>query len=92
MNPLLKNRTINVTALETNGALQKDYKALVRVNLVNCDKIIKTIIFNKNVSDAPVYVSFPHFLDADPSLLAPFEGLNPSKEKHETIFKVQPVS
>ncbi|XP_045466919.1 scavenger receptor class B member 1 isoform X2 [Harmonia axyridis] len=40
--------------------------------------------------DAPVYVSFPHFFKADPSLSEPFEGLNPSKEKHETYFKVQP--
>ncbi|XP_044764358.1 scavenger receptor class B member 1-like isoform X2 [Coccinella septempunctata] len=40
--------------------------------------------------DAPVYVSFPHFYKADPRLSEPFEGLNPSKEKHETYFKVQP--
>lgn len=40
--------------------------------------------------DAPVYVSFPHFLNADPSLSQPFEGLSPDKEKHESYFKIQP--
>lgn len=41
--------------------------------------------------DAPVYLSFPHFYQADQSLLEPFEGLTPDKEKHETYFKIQPV-
>ncbi|KAG5889692.1 hypothetical protein JTB14_010030 [Gonioctena quinquepunctata] len=40
--------------------------------------------------DAPVYLSFPHFLDADPSLIAGFEGLSPVREKHQTYFKIQP--
>lgn len=43
-------------------------------------------------SDAPVYLSFPHFYDADPSLLTNFDGLKPDKEKHETYFMIQPVS
>ncbi|GBP20291.1 Scavenger receptor class B member 1 [Eumeta japonica] len=41
--------------------------------------------------NAPVYLSFPHFYDAEPSLLEPFEGLNPTKEKHETYFMIQPT-
>ncbi|KAG6457055.1 hypothetical protein O3G_MSEX010083 [Manduca sexta] len=40
--------------------------------------------------NAPVYLSYPHFYDADPSLLAPFEGLNPDKQKHESYFLIQP--
>ncbi|PZC71546.1 hypothetical protein B5X24_HaOG213175 [Helicoverpa armigera] len=40
--------------------------------------------------NAPVYLSFPHFYDADPSLLLPFEGLKPNKKKHETYFMIQP--
>jgi len=40
--------------------------------------------------DAPVYLSFPHFYKAAPELSEPFEGLNPSQEKHETFFKIQP--
>ncbi|XP_018563143.1 scavenger receptor class B member 1 [Anoplophora glabripennis] len=40
--------------------------------------------------DAPVYLSFPHFLDADPNLTKPFEGLSADREKHESYFKIQP--
>ncbi|XP_019869131.1 scavenger receptor class B member 1 isoform X2 [Aethina tumida] len=40
--------------------------------------------------DAPVYLSFPHFLDADPELLSGFQGLNPQREKHQSYFKIQP--
>ncbi|CAG9857529.1 unnamed protein product [Phyllotreta striolata] len=39
--------------------------------------------------DAPVYLSFPHFLDADPALSEPFEGLKADREKHESYFKIQ---
>ncbi|XP_038219846.1 scavenger receptor class B member 1 [Zerene cesonia] len=40
--------------------------------------------------NAPVYLSYPHFYDADPSLLKDFEGLKPEKEKHESYFLIQP--
>lgn len=40
--------------------------------------------------NAPVYLSYPHFYDADPSLLTQFEGLKPDKEKHESYFLIQP--
>ncbi|XP_049883784.1 scavenger receptor class B member 1 [Pectinophora gossypiella] len=40
--------------------------------------------------NAPVYLSFPHFYDADPTLLTHFDGLNPNKQKHETYFMIQP--
>ncbi|XP_028172465.1 scavenger receptor class B member 1 [Ostrinia furnacalis] len=40
--------------------------------------------------NAPVYLSYPHFYEAEPSLLDGFEGLNPRKEKHETYFMIQP--
>lgn len=40
---------------------------------------------------APVYISNPHFYDADPELLDSVEGLTPEREKHETYFKIQPV-
>lgn len=44
------------------------------------------------VTEAPVYLSYPHFYKADPKLLAAVEGLSPKKERHETFFKIQPVS
>lgn len=40
---------------------------------------------------APVYISNPHFFQADPSLIEEVEGLQPDKEKHQTYFKIQPV-
>ncbi|XP_056647456.1 scavenger receptor class B member 1 [Diorhabda sublineata] len=39
--------------------------------------------------DSPVYISFPHFLDADPSLSERFEGLQPNRDKHQSYFKIQ---
>lgn len=41
-------------------------------------------------SDAPIYLSFPHFYKADPTLLDAVDGLKPDPEKHETYFKIQP--
>ncbi|XP_059219774.1 scavenger receptor class B member 1 [Stomoxys calcitrans] len=38
----------------------------------------------------PLAISFPHFLNADPSLLEPIEGLSPNKEKHGSNFALQP--
>ncbi|KAL1502465.1 hypothetical protein ABEB36_007602 [Hypothenemus hampei] len=40
--------------------------------------------------DAPVYLSFPHYLDADPKLLEQVEGLTPQRENHQSYFKIQP--
>ncbi|XP_050524925.1 scavenger receptor class B member 1 [Daktulosphaira vitifoliae] len=39
--------------------------------------------------NAPVYLSFPHFYNADPKLLEDVEGLQPDQEKHETFMKIQ---
>lgn len=41
---------------------------------------------------APVFLSYPHFLQADPALLNSVEGLKPDVEKHQTFFKIQNVS
>lgn len=40
--------------------------------------------------NAPVYLSYPHFYEAEPSLLDGFEGLKPEKKKHATYFLIQP--
>ncbi|KAM7356549.1 scavenger receptor class B member debris buster isoform 1-T2 [Cochliomyia hominivorax] len=39
---------------------------------------------------APVYLSNPHFYQADNSLLESVEGLTPNETEHETYFKIQP--
>ncbi|XKL67214.1 hypothetical protein PGB90_010634 [Kerria lacca] len=38
--------------------------------------------------DAPLYISFPHFFNADPKLLHAIEGLTPNREKHESFIKI----
>lgn len=43
-------------------------------------------------SGAPVYLSFPHFYNADPKLKDAVVGLNPKQDLHESYFKIQPVS
>ncbi|XP_072948437.1 scavenger receptor class B member 1 [Epargyreus clarus] len=40
--------------------------------------------------NAPVYLSYPHFYDAEPTLLDDFEGLSPDRKKHESYFMIQP--
>ena len=42
------------------------------------------------LSEAPVYLSYPHFLNGDPSLVEAVEGLKPDPEVHGTFFKIQP--
>lgn len=44
------------------------------------------------VQEIPVYGSKPHFLDGDPLLLESVEGLNPVREKHDTIIDVEPIT
>lgn len=39
---------------------------------------------------APVYLSFPHFYQADRKLLDAVVGLEPHRELHGTYFKIQP--
>lgn len=42
--------------------------------------------------DAPMFISHPHFYNADPSLLNAVEGLQPSKDKHGLFLDIHPVS
>lgn len=39
----------------------------------------------------PIGLSYPHFLDADPSLGEMVDGLIPDRRKHESYAVVQPV-
>ncbi|KAJ1438553.1 CD36 family-domain-containing protein [Ochromonadaceae sp. CCMP2298] len=38
----------------------------------------------------PVFVSFPHFLNGDPRLVAAVEGLNPQASIHESFLDIEP--
>lgn len=40
----------------------------------------------------PLAITYPHFMNADPSILERFEGLNPDKERHSSTLMLQPVS
>lgn len=51
---------------------------------------IESIFFY--IQDLPVAVSLPHFYNSDPTLLNEVDGLNPIKEKHESVVAMQPVS
>lgn len=41
---------------------------------------------------APVVMSLPHFLYADPVVQDAVYGLNPNKIEHQTILDIEPVS
>ncbi|GJQ78161.1 SCRB5 [Trypoxylus dichotomus] len=40
----------------------------------------------------PIALSYPHFLDADPSLMEMVDGLQPNRGKHGSYFVLQPES
>eukprot|EP00602_Paraphysomonas_sp_CaronLab_P010932 CAMPEP_0185018268 /NCGR_PEP_ID=MMETSP1103-20130426/1045_1 /TAXON_ID=36769 /ORGANISM="Paraphysomonas bandaiensis, Strain Caron Lab Isolate" /LENGTH=614 /DNA_ID=CAMNT_0027548019 /DNA_START=367 /DNA_END=2212 /DNA_ORIENTATION=+ len=42
------------------------------------------------VATLPLFISKPHFLDADPSLVASVRGLTPSTDAHDTYLDVEP--
>lgn len=41
---------------------------------------------------SPVFMSFPHYYAADPFYLNEVQGLEASKEKHESYITLEPVS
>ncbi|NXU87725.1 SCRB1 protein, partial [Xiphorhynchus elegans] len=42
--------------------------------------------------NAPMFISHPHFYNADPSLVSAIEGLNPNKEEHALFLDVHPMT
>ena len=42
--------------------------------------------------DAPIVLSWPHFLHANSSFLKAVDGLNPDQDKHGFYFDIQQVS
>lgn len=41
---------------------------------------------------SPVYLSKPHFLDGDDSLIKTVVGMNPDSDDHDTIIEVEPIT
>jgi hypothetical protein len=59
----------------------------------------RKIRFNSGVFDlsackygAPVLMSFPHFLNADPIYLSSIDGLQPNESKHEFHMAIEPIT
>ena len=48
------------------------------------------IVSMEGCQGAPVIMSTPHFLDADPSLHEAIEGVRPIREKHITFLDIEP--
>lgn len=42
------------------------------------------------VATLPLFISKPHFLDADPVLVASLNGLSPNEEIHDTYIDIEP--
>lgn len=42
--------------------------------------------------DSPVFISHPHFFNADPVLLDYVQGLSPNEEEHGLFIDIHPVS
>ncbi|KFQ25796.1 Scavenger receptor class B member 1, partial [Mesitornis unicolor] len=42
--------------------------------------------------NAPMFISHPHFYNADPALVDAVEGLHPSKDEHELFLDVHPMT
>lgn len=40
--------------------------------------------------DLPLFISWPHFMDADPSYQQAIQGLKPNFEKHQTYLNLEP--
>ncbi|XP_030305890.1 lysosome membrane protein 2 isoform X2 [Calypte anna] len=41
---------------------------------------------------APIFISAPHFYQADPKFIKDIEGMNPKKEYHETFLDINPLT
>ena len=44
------------------------------------------------IPGAPIFLSAPHFYQADQKFVSDIEGMHPTKEYHETFVDINPVS
>ena len=45
-----------------------------------------------HIPGAPIFLSAPHFYQADQKFIEDIEGMHPKKEYHETFLDINPVS
>lgn len=59
----------------------------------NCQEVPSGLL---NVSSCwygvPVFVSYPHFYNADPSYVDAVEGIKPDKDRHEMVIILEPTT
>jgi len=55
-----------------------------------CEICKDGILSLQGCQGAPVVMSTPHFLDADPTLAEAIDGINPDREKHVTYLNLEP--
>ncbi|KAM8716243.1 hypothetical protein ACLKA7_003171 [Drosophila subpalustris] len=77
----------------TGGARSVDNGTLYPENLCFCGaKCVPSGVMNVTACrfDSPVFMSYPHFYNADQYYLDQVEGLQPNKEDHEFYMVVEP--
>ncbi|KAH8403141.1 hypothetical protein KR222_005831 [Zaprionus bogoriensis] len=71
-----------------NGTENPDNKCFC---LENCEDVPSGVM---NISscwfDVPIFASYPHFYNADPSYVEGIEGIKPDKDKHEMVIILEP--
>lgn len=72
-------------------SLSSDTFAVNPAYYMNTEGLINLSPVSK-YSGAPVRLSRPHFLGADPSLLSAVIGMSPDPEKHDTFVDVEPAT
>ena len=50
------------------------------------------VLFHVHSTESPVFISHPHFFNADPVLLDYVDGLHPNEEEHGLFIDIHPVS
>lgn len=73
-----------------------DNGSLVKENECYCDEDFcppsGVFDLSKCRFGAPVFMSFPHFYNADPFYSNSMNGMNPDKENHRYYIALEPVS
>ena len=50
----------------------------------------KGVLNTTDAAGIPVFVSFPNFLNGDPSLVSAVQGMNPNQDEHSSFLLVEP--
>jgi len=61
-------------------------------DMSECNECIDGLLSLQGCQGAPVIMSTPHFLDADPALALAIDGIKPVKEKHVTYLNLEPMT